>query len=168
MKILQLMFNLIFKTGPAKGGKLLLLIVLVALFLSSCKLSNKSGLGIVDSLLTSCPSSPNCVSSDASKTEQKVPPLELIIPPEKAWGILIEQVAQLPRTKIVSQDSQYLYVECRSQIFGFVDDLEFHLRPEQKIVAVRSASRTGYYDFGVNQSRIENLRRTLQQRKVVQ
>jgi len=88
--------------------------------------------------------------------------------PEKVWSLLVDHVSQLPRTQIVQQDSRYLYVECSSQVFGFVDDLEFHLRPEQKIVAVRSSSRTGYYDFGVNRSRIEKLRLALREAGAVQ
>jgi uncharacterized protein (DUF1499 family) len=108
------------------------------------------------------------VSSDANNPEQQVQPFELKIPAEKAWGLVVDQVMQLPRTKVVSQESHYLHVECRSQVFGFVDDVEFHLRPESKMVAVRSASRTGYSDFGVNRSRIEKLREALRQRGVVQ
>lgn len=81
---------------------------------------------------------------------------------------MIDHVTELPRTAIVRHDSRYFYAECRSQLFGFVDDMEFHLRPEQKIVAVRSASRTGYYDFGVNRSRIEKLRLALREAGAVQ
>lgn len=46
----------------------------------------------------------------------------------EAWQLLKEQVAKLPRTIVVTEKLDYLYVECRSALFGFVDDLEFHLR----------------------------------------
>jgi uncharacterized protein (DUF1499 family) len=151
-----------------RAGKLFVLLVMASVLLTSCHASSKSKLGVVDSRLTSCPSSPNCVSSDTENTEQQVKPFKLNVSPEKAWGLLIEQVSQGPRTQIVRQDSHYLHIECRSQLFGFVDDLEFLLRPEQNFVAVRSASRTGYYDFGVNRSRIEKLRLTLQEAGIVQ
>jgi uncharacterized protein (DUF1499 family) len=151
-----------------KACRFFFFLLLIMLFLQSCDLSNKRKLGIAGSQLTSCPSSPNCVSSDTKNAEQLVPPFELAVPPERAWDFLLEQVTQIPRTKIVRQDSHYLHVECRSQVFGFVDDIEFHLRPEKGGIAVRSASRTGYFDFGVNRSRIEAFRRALQQRGVVQ
>jgi uncharacterized protein (DUF1499 family) len=78
-----------------------------------------------------------------------------------------EQIAALPRTRIISVSDDYLHAECRSAVFSFVDDLELHLRPEQGLIAVRSAARLGYYDFGVNRKRIEVLRSTLQQQGVV-
>lgn len=145
-----------------------LMLLLALLFLSSCNVGNTSRLGLVDSKLTPCPSSPNCVSSDTENAEQKIEPFAFTMPPEKVWGSLIDHVSQLPRTRIVRQEAHYLHVACRSRLFGFIDDLEFHLRPEQKIVAVRSASRTGYYDFGVNRSRVEKLRQALQEAGVVQ
>jgi len=74
---------------------------------------------------------------------------------------LHEQVAKLPRTIVVTEQPGYLHVECRSKLFGFVDDLEFQLRAEQGLIAVRSAARTGYYDFGVNRQRVEALRAAL-------
>lgn len=166
---LQLRCASVFKSRAPGSVKLLLWMALALLALPSCNSGHeKNRLGLVDSRLTPCPSSPNCVSSDANNAERQVAPFVLIMPPEQAWALLIEQVSGLSKTNIVRQESRYLHVECRSRIFSFVDDVEFHLRPEQKIVAVRSASRTGYYDFGVNRSRIEKLRQTLQQKGVVQ
>lgn len=162
------MFHSISIKEALSDCRLILILPLVSFFLASCDVGDKSKLGVVDTQLTPCPSSPNCASSDTNNTEQQVEPFALAISPEKAWDLLIEHVAQLSRTTIVKQDSHYLYVECRSQVFGFVDDLEFHLRPEQKIVAVRSTSRTGYYDFGVNRSRIEKLRLALRETGAVQ
>ena len=157
------MFNSFSNIEFQRAGKCRFLIVLALFLLTSCNVGNKSKLGIVDAQLTPCPSSPNCVSSDTISAEQKVMPFELTMPPTKAWDLLVEHVSQLPRTELVRQEPRYLYVECRSQFFGFVDDLEFHMRPEKKLVAIRSASRTGYYDFGVNRARIEKLRITLQE-----
>ena len=61
----------------------------------------------------------------------------------------------------------YIHAECSSAVFGFVDDLELHLRAAQKLIAVRSASRLGHSDFGVNRKRVENLRTRLQKQGVV-
>jgi uncharacterized protein (DUF1499 family) len=67
-------------------------------------------------------------------------------------------VAALPRTRIVADTETHLHAECKSAWFGFVDDLELALRSELGIIAVRSASRVGYFDLGVNRRRIESIR----------
>jgi uncharacterized protein (DUF1499 family) len=82
-------------------------------------------------------------------------------PPEQAWPAARAAVLSLPRTQIVAESANYLHAECSSAVFGFVDDLELHLRPKSGLIAVRSASRLGYRDFGVNRKRIEKLRAVL-------
>lgn len=111
--------------------------------------------------LRPCPDSPNCVASGAEDERHRVAPLTFSTPAAEAWQLLKEQVAKLPRATVVSERPGYLHVECRSKVFGFVDDLEFQLRAAQGTIAVRSASRTGYYDFGVNRQRVEALRAAL-------
>jgi uncharacterized protein (DUF1499 family) len=76
-------------------------------------------------------------------------------------------VAALPRTTVIEETANYLHAQCASALFGFIDDLELHLRESDNIVAVRSASRVGYSDLGVNRRRVEGLREALQARGVV-
>ena len=64
----------------------------------------------------------------------------------------------IPRTRIVLLEPDFLHAESRSAIMGFVDDLEIQLRVSEKIIAVRSASRVGWSDMGVNRRRVESLR----------
>ena len=120
-----------------------------------------SHLGIQGGALAVCPARPNCVSSDASDDTHHVAPLSLSVAPGQAWSTVRRAVAELPRTNIVADTATYLHAECRSAFFGFVDDLELHLRPDAGQVAVRSGARLGYSDFGVNRGRVETLRRTL-------
>ena len=80
---------------------------------------------------------------------------------------MVRAVATGARTRIVNDSENYLHAEVTSGFFGFVDDLELHLRPADRIIAVRSASRLGYSDFGVNRARIEHLRARLQEQKIV-
>ena len=117
--------------------------------------------------LASCPDSPNCVSSDAADPSHHVPPFAIILPVNEAWRLVREAVNDIPRTTITEVTDNYLHAECRSMVFRFVDDLELELRPGEGIIAVRSASRTGYSDFGVNRSRVERLRSVLQSRWLV-
>jgi uncharacterized protein (DUF1499 family) len=67
----------------------------------------------------------------------------------------------------VNETPGYLHAECRSALFGFVDDLELHLRVSEGVIAVRSASRLGYSDLGVNRRRVEILRTSLINRGMV-
>jgi uncharacterized protein (DUF1499 family) len=114
-----------------------------------------------------CPSSPNCVSSDAQDTEQLVAPLQIVGRTEDAWTVARGYLSNLPRTRIVTEKPDYLHAECRSALFGFVDDLELNLRTSEGIIAVRSASRLGYSDLGVNRRRVDELRTALISRGVV-
>jgi len=67
----------------------------------------------------------------------------------------------MPRTAVVAATDEYVHAVCRTRI-GFADDVECHLCQAEEVIHVRSASRLGYYDFGVNRARVEFLRRRLQ------
>ncbi|WP_296669429.1 DUF1499 domain-containing protein [Sulfuricaulis sp.] len=116
--------------------------------------------------LAPCPSSPNCVLSDATDSLHHVPHFAINLPVDEAWRLVREAVNEMPRTKVVETTGNYLHAECTSMIFRFVDDLEFELRVEG-IIAVRSASRTGRRDFGVNRRRVEQLREILRAKGVI-
>ncbi|MCK7502525.1 MAG: DUF1499 domain-containing protein [Comamonadaceae bacterium] len=74
----------------------------------------------------------------------------------RARARLLEVLNGMDRARIVQSTDDYVHVEFRSSVFGFVDDVEFYFSPPGTI-QVRSASRTGYYDFGVNRERIETI-----------
>lgn len=109
-----------------------------------------------------CPIRPNCVSSDAVDPEHRIDPLRPSGDIVAAWRVVAEAAAGLPRCIQVAATPSYRRFECRSRIFRFVDDLELELRPEEGSIAVRSASRLGYSDRGVNRARVESLRSALQ------
>lgn len=117
--------------------------------------------------LRACPATPNCVCSDDVTATHAISALFLAIAPDQAWRHIVDTVSKLARTRIVTQSDAYLHAECRSALFGFVDDLELQLRTGDRLVAVRSASRLGYYDFGVNRRRIEHLRAILTQNNIL-
>ena len=64
----------------------------------------------------------------------------------------------MKRTKIITKDERYIHAEFRSEWFRFVDDVEFCFDEQKNIIHVRSASRVGYSDFGVNRKRVEDIR----------
>lgn len=69
-----------------------------------------------------------------------------------------EVIRSLPRTKLVEEDEAYLHYEFTSLLLRFVDDVEFLFDDGAKMLHFRSASRTGYGDFGVNRRRMEEIR----------
>ncbi len=66
-------------------------------------------------------------------------------------------LATEPRTRIIESTPSYLHAEARSRVFGFVDDVEFLLDDDARVVHFRSVSRRGLCDFGVNRKRIERI-----------
>ncbi len=115
-------------------------------------------LGLRDGTLCPCPDRPNCVSSLATDETHRVVPFPLPSPADAAWESLRRIVADTPRTRLLEETGTYLRYEVTSLIFRFKDDLEFHLRPREKRIDVRSASRVGYSDFGVDRARVEAVR----------
>src|SRR5206468_84351 len=91
-----------------------------------------------------------------------VEPLRFTDDPEEAWQRLKAVLASLPRTRIVAATDGYLHAECTSRVFRFVDDLECLLDRDAKLIHVRSASRAGRSDLGVNRRRVEAIRRAFE------
>jgi len=143
-------------------------LALLALSLFSCAGKRPSDIGVTNDRLAACPSSPNCVSSQADDRIHGIPAFALVTEPDRAWSGARQAVLELPRTEIVAEEPGYLHAECRSALMGFVDDLELHLRPEESRIDVRSASRLGYGDMGVNRRRVEQLRTNLRERGLVE
>ena len=101
----------------------------------------------------------NCVCSrrDASRVH-RVEPFVILGNPEAVIRRLRSLLEDLPRTEIVTETADYLHALCRS-LRGFIDDVEFRLCPDEGVIHVRSAARSGLHDLGVNRRRVERLRR---------
>jgi uncharacterized protein (DUF1499 family) len=109
--------------------------------------------------LPPCPDKPNCVSSLAPDEDHRAEPYRLAAGVD--WAAVRAAVAAMPRTRIVEERPGYLHAESHSRIFRFVDDLELLRSKSGDRVDVRSASRVGYGDMGVNRARVESLREAL-------
>ena len=116
-----------------------------------------TSLGVTEGRLAPCPGSPNCVSSEAAVAEKRVAPLRYDGDAARARARLLDVLNGMERARIVQSTDDYVHVEFRSAVFGFVDDVEFYFNPPG-MIQVRSAARTGYSDFGVNRERVETLR----------
>ncbi|MGD9080048.1 MAG: DUF1499 domain-containing protein [Desulfobacterales bacterium] len=112
--------------------------------------------------LSPCPDSPNCVSSQSTDPARSIEPLRYTGNLAEARQKLIDLLKDSKRTRLIRVEADYMHAEFRSLIFNFVDDVEFDFSSEDRVIHVRSASRTGYYDFGVNRRRVERLRATFE------
>jgi uncharacterized protein (DUF1499 family) len=118
--------------------------------------------------LVECPDRPNCVSSNAQNPRRAVAPMQLAGDSATDWANIQLVVSRLPRSTIVKATDRCLHVIQKSRLFGFIDDLELKLDPQTKMIAIRSASRQGYFDLGVNRRRIERLRKKLKAAALIQ
>lgn len=135
------------------------------LLLAACASLSSPPAGLVNGRLPPCSPGPHCVSSQAADPGHAVDPWQLR-DPAQGWARVIALVAAQPRTRIVAQDGHYLHAEVLSPSHLFTDDLEL-LRAADGRVDVRSSSRVGYYDFGVNRKRVAALRAALAQAGVI-
>jgi uncharacterized protein (DUF1499 family) len=110
--------------------------------------------------LKPCGYKPNCVCSLDTRGDFAIEPIAFAGDPQIFWRTLEEKVRAMPRTELVERGKNYLRFEVKTLIFRFVDDLEFLLGND--VVHVRSASRVGYSDMGVNRRRVEDIRKLLQ------
>ena len=108
--------------------------------------------------LSPCPSSPNCVSSRAPDPAHWVDPILFTGDSASGWSRLRKVIAEMKEARIAEEEMGYLHAEFRSALFGFVDDVEFRMDDASGRIDIRSASRRGYYDFGVNRRRVEEIR----------
>jgi len=112
-------------------------------------------LGVRDGKLAACANKPNSVCSQAQGIHA-IAPLRFSGDAGAAMRKLAALVRGLPRTEIIESRPDYLYAEFSTPLMGFVDDVEFH--SDGGVIHVRSASRLGYSDLGVNRKRIEAIR----------
>ena len=112
--------------------------------------------------LSPCPRlSLNCVCSrDDALRLHRVEPFTVSGDPVLAFARLKDLVAATARTVILTATEDYFHAACRTRI-GFIDDLECRLCVAGRMIHIRSESRIGIYDFGINRRRVERLRRQL-------
>lgn len=139
------------------------------LLAAACSGTPPATLGPSEGGLAPCPSSPNCVHTGVGHPEG-TEPLHLAEPwsddPEAALDTIAGALEQSPRTEVVERGPRYLHAEATSLLFRFVDDVEVLVREDGEVV-VRSASRVGHSDMGVNGRRVADLRARLEEAGIV-
>jgi len=126
-----------------------------------------SNLGYESGRLAPCKRTPNCVSSQADPADGEHYIAPLAVKGNAAGDAIAavrKAVESMPRARVVQAEPGYLYAEFASRLMGFVDDVEFLADPAKGVVHVRSASRLGRRDFGVNRERVERVRALVEKR----
>jgi uncharacterized protein (DUF1499 family) len=116
-------------------------------------------LGVRDGKLAPCKRSPNCVSSQANPADEE----HYIAPLHGTMAGVRAALRALPRVKLIRDNGDYIYAEFRTRLMRYVDDVEFFF--DGRVIHVRSCSRLGRRDFGVNRRRVEDLRRIIEARR---
>ncbi|ORU89898.1 MAG: hypothetical protein A6F71_02530 [Cycloclasticus sp. symbiont of Poecilosclerida sp. M] len=117
--------------------------------------------------LKACPDKPNCVYSKA-KDEHAIEPLIIKGGSRLNTNAIIEAIKQVEANVTVVVKKGHIHAEVTSRVFGFIDDLDLIFNAKENTLHVRSASRKGHYDFGVNRRRIEKLRKRLKKAGIIQ
>lgn len=134
----------------------------IAMICFACSTSPPSHLGVRNGKLAPCPDSPNCVSSQSADRRHRVEPLYYEGPAAEAMADLKAVIRSMKNAEILLETKHYLHVGCK--IMGFIDDLEFYIDQREKVIHIRSASRVGYWDLGVNRRRVEKVHKRWQEK----
>ncbi len=116
--------------------------------------------------LSACPASDNCVVSQDADAKHTIEPIPYHVTRDQMRETLLKVLSVVPRTEVVEQTDNYIHALSKSRIFQFVDDVEFYLPPNESVIEMRSASRVGESDLGVNRRRLEQIRLALRDLKV--
>ncbi|WP_198265717.1 DUF1499 domain-containing protein [sulfur-oxidizing endosymbiont of Gigantopelta aegis] len=118
----------------------------------------------LDQQLPPCPDKPNCINSEYPDDKAHyLAPLNYPEANKAQVMTLAETIIKKMGGEIVFADQHYLKALFSSRIFGFIDDFELRLESASKQVHIRSASRTGYSDFGVNKRRVKEFSQQFKQ-----
>ncbi|MCW8891197.1 MAG: DUF1499 domain-containing protein [Sedimenticola sp.] len=118
-------------------------------------------IGLVEGKLAPCPEKPNCVCSEFDDLAHFTQPITFSSSSIEELLPVLKAIIQDMDGALVIEDDYYLAATFSSALFGFVDDLEIRIDETKRTLHVRSASRVGYSDAGVNGKRVEQFRSTL-------
>ena len=117
-------------------------------------------LGVRQGRLAPPKTTPNCVSSqaDPADADHFIAPITFKGSAADAMAAALGAVRGMRGATVIRHEGGYLYAEFRTRLMRFVDDVEFAYDEEAGLIHVRSASRLGRRDFGVNRARVEAIR----------
>ena len=143
-------------------ASLIFLTLTSSLMLPGAAWAATSSLGVNNGHLIACPASPNCVVSQDGDAKHAIDPITYHIDRAQAQETLLKVLNAVPRTEVIEKTDNYIHALSKSRIFKFVDDVEFYFPDDEKVIHMRSASRVGESDLGVNRRRMEQIRLAMQ------
>jgi len=117
-------------------------------------------LGLQNGMLKACPDSPNCVCSESHSKDDAQHFIKAIAGNDKIWArfkqVIIEQGGHIKTEK-----GDYMHITFSTSVFHYVDDVEARFDRGEGLIHIRSASRIGRSDFGVNRKRMQRIKKAL-------
>jgi len=150
------------KRLPWSIAFVILLNLTVNLIFPATTWAASANLGVSDNHLAACPTSPNCVVSQNADSKHAINPIPYHVDRDTAKETLLKVLTVVPRTEVVENTDNYIHALSKSRIFKFVDDVEFYFPADENVIHIRSASRLGDSDLGVNRRRMEQIRLAMQ------
>jgi uncharacterized protein (DUF1499 family) len=131
----------------------------LSLSLTACGGAASKAGGVADGKLAPCPDSPNCVSTQAAPDDSyhRMEPIPFTGSPADAQAKILAAIESMPRNTMITTEPTYIHAEFRSALWRFVDDVEFLIDADTRLIHFRSASRLGYGDMGANRKRMNEL-----------
>lgn len=116
--------------------------------------------GLVEGRLSKCPDKPNCLCSEhKSDIDHYIEPITVSLDNGDAVLPVLKSSIREMGGSMQTESGNYLAATFTSSLFRFVDDLELRIDPDAGLIHVRSASRVGHGDMGINRKRVELLRK---------
>jgi len=138
----------------------------VLIFLSSCGRQIPEGLGVkANGMLSDCPDSPNCVSTQTKKEQATINPITYKIEDAAALLLLKELLEKDKLATVIKEENNYLHVAYYTKRKVFIDDVEFLQDIDKNLFHFRSASRVGHSDLGANRKRMEKIQKNFEEQE---
>jgi len=132
-----------------------LICVFSSFLTAACASTDTVKTGVQDGRLQPCPNGPKCVSTQSEDERHRMEPIPYSGSLEEARERILSIVRGMETSQVVTVEPRYLYVQFKSKVFGFIDDVEFYFDEERNLIHFRSSARFGYYDWKVNRQRME-------------
>ncbi|MFT5701411.1 MAG: hypothetical protein ACI8ZB_004303 [Desulforhopalus sp.] len=143
------------------GSEKKILLFCLAVFCLRDVRGGRPDLGVSNGQLVPCPPTSNCVNSQATDENHTIQLFYYKGTPQEAQEPLLRALKSEERGQIITANESYIRAEFTSKLFRFVDDVEFYISKtltDDIVIDIRSASRIGSSDFGVNRKHIEQIR----------
>ncbi len=138
--------------------------LIMGLLTPSCLYSSYE-IGLKGVFFAPCDGRWNCVISQVvNKQKANIRPITYTCSKEEAYERMLEVIQDYPDTKIITKADNYIHAEFTIGKMRYIDDVEFYFPEGQKLIHVRSASRVGIYDFGVNKKRVKAIKERFSQK----